>query len=237
MKKNNGGSHLTKNNMPTDHSHSVSFLWSALQVLNFFWSLGMAEAFAGNGSLANGAIDPLWPVVFLLNYLFFRTINYGICHLLGYHAEAKVDEIKVYNREDFTTRSLFLPTIIRSTTAYRRKYQARAKMMQLIFETGFILLIPFMTGAVIWLTNWVPGGDNTIRLLCQFLLVLTAGYFGAKGYYWLFPRVFNLNTLFIEHGQPIFAHKRVGIDLPLKDSKATKSSYYTTEPIVKKQRK
>lgn len=197
----------------------------------------MAEAFAGNGSLANGAIDPLWPVVFLLNYLFFRTINYGICHLLGYHAEAKVDEIKVYNREDFTTRSLFLPTIIRSTTAYRRKYQARAKMMQLIFETGFILLIPFMTGAVIWLTNWVPGGDNTIRLLCQFLLVLTAGYFGAKGYYWLFPRVFNLNTLFIEHGQPIFAHKRVGIDLPLKDSKATKSSYYTTEPIVKKQRK
>lgn len=197
----------------------------------------MAEAFAGNGSLANGAIDPLWPVVFLLNYLFFRTINYGICHLLGYHAEAKVDEIKVYNREDFTTRSLFLPTIIRSTTAYRRKYQVRAKMMQLIFETGFILLIPFMTGAVIWLTNWVPGGDNTIRLLCQFLLVLTAGYCGAKGYYWLFPRVFNLNTLFIEHGQPIFAHKRAGIDLPLKDSKATKSSYYTTEPIVKKQRK
>lgn len=212
-------------------SHAIFTLWAFLQILNFFWSLAAASGLDGAGSLSNGAFDPWWPVIFLGNYLFFRTVNYGICHLLGYHALPTIELLG----GGINNSALYLPTFVRQTPSYRYQYQRRARGFQLLFETLFILLVPAVTGGLLWITNLLPGGDNQVKLFIQVLLVLGGGFYAAKAYYRLFPKLFHLNVILVEHGQPIFAH-RSGGDETVQTDHATNSTFYTTDRIVTKKR-
>lgn len=198
----------TKRQQSADHSGAIWCLWFILQLINLFWAVVYANASAGNLDWRYGLISPWWPFQFLLNYLFFRTINYWLCRLLGYHASsASLLTVLGHQRGNAQSSSLRWPQFIRTTADYNRLYQTRAGGLQFLFQLSLIILLPTYTYWGFRLSLFLPGLANTSKLVVQLVLVAVVGYFLTQGYYRVFQRVFNLQTILIEHGQPIFAHQ------------------------------
>lgn len=200
----------TRRQQPADHSGAIWGLWLILQLTNIFWAVTYANASAGTVSWRYGLISPWWPFQFLLNYLLFRTINYWICRLLGYHAASAglIANLGQQRGNAQSATGLRWPQFIRTTADYRRRYQTRAGSLQFLFQLSVIILVPTYA---YWGFRWslfLPGVANASKLVVQLVLVAAVGYALTRGYYWLFQHVFNLQTILVEHGQPIFAHQQ-----------------------------
>ncbi|KRL77213.1 hypothetical protein [Secundilactobacillus paracollinoides] len=226
----------TRRQKTADLSGAIWGLWLILQIFNLLWATIYANAAAGNIDWHYGFIGPWWPFQFLLNYLLFRTINYWICRLLGYHATGtSLIASFTQQRGNAKTTGGRWPQFIRTTTDYKRLYQSQASGLQFIFQLGFIILLPtYAYWAYRW-TLFLPGLFGPSKLIFQIIVMAVIGYFLCQAYYRLFPRLFNLKTILVEHGQPIFAHQHTKISQQPSgrgNAQTGGSKFYTTGRVV-----
>ncbi|WP_203626101.1 hypothetical protein [Lacticaseibacillus mingshuiensis] len=190
---------------PRNHSGLITLLWCLLQGTNIFIAAIAAQT---AGIMTTEFLNPAMVSTFLLFYLTGRTLNYGLIHLLGYHAAAALDDI---GGSASSRPSVSLPDFQRSSTHFKHIYHQRAKGHQLLYQTGFILMESGVTWATTALFNhFFPAGSARIWVwLGCWLIVLIAWTIGYETY---FPKVFRLNVLMTEHGQPVFIRR--GVPLP-----------------------
>lgn len=197
-----------------DFKGLINLFFMITQLMNIFFSLALSEGFyeGAVGTSTVGAMPtPGSIAIFFPFYLCWRGLAYKICHWLGYHAQAEMEEIAAaptYYRRGFY---LALPEFAKNTAAYKKVYGQRNRFFQPVFYLGFIVISWAICYYVLkfcyfFILLMQPQSELLEEILAVILvfIVMISEHVLTRLYYQLFPKLFHLKVILVEHGQPIF---------------------------------
>ncbi|KRM78869.1 hypothetical protein FC84_GL000022 [Lapidilactobacillus dextrinicus DSM 20335] len=185
----------------------IFFLWLFLQLCNAFITLAVFDAY-GNEYYIKSSVA--WPIfTALVVYLLIRYFNYWICRLLGYHAESELHNVEAYfDLVGNLHGGYSFPTFVRTTSQYKKLYRSRSHFFQAIFYIGFVLITAGTAGLLMYVefqlfNRHIP--NNAIIFVGTVVILIIILYLVAQIYYAIFPKIFHLKVILMEHDQPVFA--------------------------------
>lgn len=201
-----------------DFKGLVNLLFIVFQLANIFFSMAFAEGFyiLFRGSTINYAVnsaglpEPGSVALFFPLYLLMRGLAYKICHWLGYHANANLDDTLVPPNLFGDGIAFIIPIFEKTTLAYRERYKQRRKIYQTIFYLTFVILTWCICDFTMQFCyfifkqiQWIP---PLIPFVTTAMLVMFLEWQGTTQYYKFFPWLFKLDVILVEHGQPIVGY-------------------------------
>ncbi|MCM6765055.1 hypothetical protein [Weissella paramesenteroides] len=189
------------------------------QLLNIFFSMAYSEAFyvafTGKSTINTnvnfeGMPEPGSVALFFPLYTLMRTFGYKVCHWLGYHADAELDSTLVPPTPFEGGMAFVIPVFEKKTVRYQQKFNQRSRFFQIVFYLGFALytwaICYFGMQISYFIFKQKPYMPGIIPFFVTAMALMGLEWSLTRLYYKKFPKLFKLDVLMIEHGQPVLGH-------------------------------